>query len=313
MIDNIKTIFEKAESSDSFTRIDNKHKINIHIGKDSSFKHTMFIVSEQKPMSLKSSELIDVYIGKRIDNHWGLSFTLKDNKWIDMFCHFCDDIVESSRNVKSERQGIDFICERYLSWQKMLKKENSNLLSKNEIKGIIGELIFLKNFLIKNFDQRIAINSWLGPEGLPKDFICVNRWYEIKSVTSASEKVVISSIEQLDDINDGELVIITLDDTSETDIDSININNYFNTLLQRVENYDDKFKIISKLNELGFYERDEYNSYSFKLKKVKRYVVNRDFPCLRRLNMPRAILLAKYELSLGNLEDFLIEESNEWK
>lgn len=312
MIEKIRQLFDSAQKGDFFTRIDSTHPIDIHIGRNDNYMYTMFIVSSYKPITLESSKIIDVFTGIRQDDNWGISFILIDNEYIEIFCHFCSDIIESSRNIHNIKDGIDFICKRYVQWQKMLKSNKSGLLSKSEVKGLIGELMFLKNYLFQKYDQYTAIKSWLGPDMLPQDFFCYNKWYEIKSISSNVDKVTISSIEQLDSRFNGELVVLQLDETNETDCNKIGVNSYYNELIQNIKDEECLNLLKSKLLNLGYYYREEYNQYCFRFNKYKKYYVNDNFPCLRRNNIPEFIVSAKYELSILNINNFLIEEKSEW-
>ena len=146
-----KEMFDVAQGIDSFRRVDEEHPLDIYLGKDASARTSMLLISKSVPMQIYSSHLIGITIGKRTDGAWALSFSLLDNQYQDMFFHFCDDIINSTREVKDKVQGTTFVCLRYLKWQEMLKKNSSGLLSFSEIKGLIGELVFLKEFLFDKY------------------------------------------------------------------------------------------------------------------------------------------------------------------
>lgn len=312
MID-VKRLFENASGLDSFTRIDKDHPLDIYVGKDSSFRHTMFVISSQKPNSLKSSLLIDVYIGLRSDGRFGLSFSLKDTTFFDLFCHFCDDIISSSKFILLPEKGVEFICSRYEKWQTMLKKDTSTLLSKSEIKGIIGEMYFLKNYMIPTYGEDMAINSWMGPQLLPQDFMCEEKWYEIKSISSNRDTLTITSLEQLDSNIVGELVVIYLDSTSVTTLSKITINELYHELKRGIHSEKLCCKFTDILLLLGYYPREEYDEYAFKFSKCARYMIDMKFPCIRKSDIPQSIIAAKYELSLLSISNFLLEVDDKWK
>lgn len=307
-----KLMFKNNEDMDKFTRPDVNHPIDIYVGKDTNYRNTLLILSPFKPIKLKSSNVMDVFIGQRSDDAWAISLSLTDNKFNDIFCHFCDDIIESSRNATSIRNGVLFICDRYEQWQKLLKSNKSNFLTKNEIKGLIGELIFLKSFLIPIYGEIDALSSWLGPEKLPQDFICQDKWYEVKSISSNMDSVKISSLEQLDTKQDGELVVIHLDSTSNTDMYKININEYYKNLLNSLTSEKSKFLLCKKLLNIHFFPCEEYDEYNFKFIDYKRYFINKKFPCIRKNQIPDSILSMKYEISLYSLQEFILKEGYQW-
>lgn len=312
MFKGVKEILINNQGEDLFTLVDSTHPINIYIGKDDTYRSTLFILSPFKPLSLKSSTLIDANIGVRKDTLWGISLSLNDINFLDLFCHFCDDIIQSSRHITDVKKGILFICQRYEQWQKMLKMNAPEILPKNSIKGILGELMFLKNILIPKYGQSIAIASWLGPEMLPQDFICDAKWFEIKSISSNSSSVTISSLEQLDVEFSGELLIVYLDSASNSFSEKLVINQYYNNLLSSINLDEDKISLTNKLLEIGFYPREEYNEYVFKFTKCVKYEVNKHFPCLRKSEIPVTVISAKYEISLPSINKYQLEVMEEW-
>ena len=123
-----------------------------------------------------------------------------------IFYKFCDDLVESTRAIFEESMGMSFVCKRYNSWKKLFYNLNKTTLSESQQMGLIGELLFLKNDMFKNYTIEEAINSWSGCDKTHKDFSIGDDWYEIKSSASNSLTIKISSLEQLDSETDGILL-----------------------------------------------------------------------------------------------------------
>ena len=97
----------------------------------------------------------------------------------------------------------------------MLAKYRGNMLSEDEIKGLIGEILFLKDFLLSQYGEVSSVNAWIGPEMADQDSVFSDVWYEVKATTSGANSIKVSSIEQLDVALDGELIIVFLDKTSK--------------------------------------------------------------------------------------------------
>lgn len=304
---NISEKFGTYVYNESFQRVDNKHTLDLYIGKDLMHRNTLFLISESEPKHIYSSNIINIQIGKRNDESWGLSFILVDNKFEDLFFSFCDDIIESSRSINNKEHGAKFVCERYNSWQNMLSKSNNGLLSEAQIKGLIGELLFLSEILIPLYGEEKAIESWTGPEKTNQDFTNENCWYEVKSTYSGAESIRISSIEQLEVDIEGELCIVYLDKTSYSDCNKITLNIIYNKLVNNIISATCKSKFTGILLNYGYFERLEYDEYNYKFVKFERYFVNQNFPCIRRNMIPKSIVNSKYELSIFAIESFMKE------
>lgn len=302
-----KEMFDVAQGIDSFRRVDKEHPLDIYLGKDASARTSMLLISKSVPMQIYSSHLIGITIGKRTDGAWALSFSLLDNQYQDMFFHFCDDIINSTREVKDKVQGTTFVCLRYLKWQEMLKKNSSGLLSFSEIKGLIGELVFLKEFLFDKYGKNIALQSWIGPDKADQDFVCADSWYEIKATVSGSATIKISSIEQLDTVNDGELVVVYLDKTSYANPNRITLNGIVDEIEKSLDNGEQRQLLRDILIRQGYIHRNEYDEHGFVCTIINRYAVTQSFPALRKKDIPTAIANSNYLLSLSAIQDFLKE------
>ena len=114
---DVKNAFENIHKDEKFIRVDKNHPIDIYFGKDIYNRNILLVVTDSEPLKIESSSVIDVYPGKRADGKWALSFVLTEVKYYDVFCCFCNDIIESSRYTSGSKDGIVFICKRFIQWQ----------------------------------------------------------------------------------------------------------------------------------------------------------------------------------------------------
>ena len=302
---NNKTYFGDNRTKDSFSRVDEVHPLDIYAGYDSMSRQTLLFITSLRPGDIKSSKIISASFGKRHDGKFSVSFSLMDNNFEDIFNHFCGDIIESSRNISSETKASKFIIKRYSQWQDMLAKQKGNLLSPSVIKGLIGELCFLLNYLLPLYGEDLAVNSWIGPEKADQDFVLNDNWYEVKSTTSGTDIVLISSIEQLDSPNQGQLVVVYLNKTSESDKSRITINSIYKTISDNLFNDDNRKKLSSILLNFGYFATPDYESFGFSLDKIERYRVDSNFPTLRRSMLPYPVINTKYTLSISSVKNYI--------
>ena len=303
-----KELFDEFSTVDSFRRVDPSHLLDLYCGYGQMHRYTLLLVSTTEPKCLISSKVIDVSMGRRAtDGKWALSFSLVDNDFKELFHHFCDDMIVASQLLTDPACGPDFICARYISWQKMLSVSKGGILSKSEIKGLIGEMLFLRDVLIPKYGKEVSLKAWTGPEMADQDFILSDTWYEVKASTSDAELVRISSIEQLDCAVEGTLAILALDQTSAVDEHRVTINTLFRELMHEMEKDALKAAFSNLLLKMGFYPRPEYDEFIYRLNKICQYRVDRNFPCLRRANVPDSIVNATWTLALSAAKDWLKE------
>ena len=148
--------------------------------------------------------------------------------------------------------AISNALQRWKYWRELFGRQNSHLLDSQEIKGLIGELIILRNRFIPKYDVTKSIESWMGPLLGHKDFEISDTWYEVKTIPENATQVTISSLEQLEADNDGHLIIVRLEDSNAVTDNTITLN----TMVTSIVNLIDDPEIIDlfrcKLDNMGY-------------------------------------------------------------
>ena len=99
-----------------------------------------------------------------------LGLKLRDSSLQDIFHTLCVDIVSAAARAASEPDAVNTALRRTWRWHHLLRGGRSGLLSPEEQKGLIGELLVLERFLLPLLPASVAVAAWLGPLGSPKDF-----------------------------------------------------------------------------------------------------------------------------------------------
>ena len=308
---NIRDAFESISGSDMFRRVDASHPLDLYCGMDSQFHYALLLVSvKEPPRNLVSSKVISVALNRRKDQKWTLMFSLTEDSYGELFFRFCSDIIESSRVLRYPENGPGFIAERYRNWQQMLAESRTDLLSMSEVKGLIGEMLCLKEILFPLYGQRTSVNAWIGPGMAAQDFVFSDTWYEVKATTSRSTEIQISSVEQLDSTTEGTLVVMALDKTSPENAERITINGLYRRILNSLDDDSLKSAVSRMLFQAGYYPRPEYDENAYQLHFIEQYRVSADFPCLRRAAFPDAVGNARYSLVLPAIKGFVKERTS---
>lgn len=295
--------FEKGIETHTYQRIDSEYKVNIFLGYNDDGKMSMILTEDGREERVKSSKLIDVQMKRREDRKLALSFDLLDQAYAPMFTVFCKDMI-----VVCEKAGKDLAISsaiiRWKYWKELFSKKHSQLLDKQEIKGLMGELYELQMRMIPEYGYQKAIKSWMGPLLGHKDFEINDTWFEVKTINDGASQLVVSSLEQLESEEDGHLIVVRADETSENNSKALNLNKLVLRIIDLIEDPDvlEEFRI--KLDNIGYTAEPEYESYNFIVKGVDVYTVNKMFPRLRRKDMNNAIGNAKYTILIAGIADF---------
>lgn len=299
--------FESHTGNNSFSRIDDTHLLDIYVGFDNNSNYCLMIILDLEPQRLLSTKVIDVTIFTRKDNRYAVNFSLLQSQYLDLFFQICEDLIEQSRKQVSQSVAQSFLIERFRKWQNLMRRSTKGLLTNQEIKGLIGELVFLRDILLKKLPHDKALAAWTGPEKLKQDYILESTWFEIKAVSEHAESVKISSIEQLDIDRVGYLVVAKFAKTSDLDKEKITLNIIYNELVLVFEAKQLRTEFDNILFDFGYIDRAEYDFDMFRFIEFNFYEVNSRFPSLRRKELPNALMQAIYDISLPSLIDFKVE------
>lgn len=282
--------------------------LECHVGYDDKLRRTLLILSKHEIKIPPSSKTVAINQRKRKDGQFNLTLSLISESESAVFVEMCRDLLTFAENAPDETEALKKFWQRYAHWQNLFAAAKNELLSAEKQRGLIGELLFLREQIINGRPLKEAVAGWTGALKEHQDFSYGERWYEIKTVTEQAEKVRISSLEQLSLVRTGELVIYRLGNTSgaieEFRLESFTLNSLVRNvlkLLTKSSTAAQRFEVL--LFQAGYVEREEYDERFYRLAEVMKFVVDEKFPRLTKNNLPPAIIEASYSLNLRGLKE----------
>ena len=300
MMDNILTKFLAGFKNGYFIRVGSK-KHNVFIGKDDEGRYSFEYRGNFYPVKLIGSKPLVVNQYKNNDKTNTLRFSLEHNELIGCFSVFCEDLLEAIESELDNNSIYKTMSDRYQSWKKLFKP-NRTMLSENEIMGLLGEILFLKDIAIPQWGVDDAIEGWTGLEKTHKDFSLGNRWYEIKSISAGKETVRISSIEQLDSDVDGILYVYSFEKMSPS-FNGLKLNTIVRELISGL-NLMQKDSLLNKLESYGYNFDPSFDNYVYVVTNETPYVVGGNFPRLKKSELPSSISKVQYDIVISKIIQF---------
>lgn len=300
---DIEQKFEAGRSGKTYRRIDPEYTVDIFLGYNEDGHLSMVITEPGKETSVKSSKYINTTLSKRKDGKLSLSFDLLDDAYKSMFMLFCKDVIAVCERAGSSL-AITNAVTRWKYWRNLFGNRKQNTLDSLTIKGLVGELIMLRDFFIDRYGEKDAVNGWMGPLLGHKDFEINDTWYEIKSISESALQVTISSLEQLSSEIEGHLMVVRLEDTSSVSSLSINLNSLVSDITSMLDDPDLLNLFITRLANVGFEPDEEYDKYNYIFKGLEIYNIREGFPLIDRKNVPEAVGNVKYTLLLNGISKF---------
>lgn len=239
---------------------------------------------------------------------FGLILILQNTSDRDIFLLLCRDLEKTASGAENERQACKSVLKRLERWQKLLSRKASGLLSIEQIRGLVAELVVMKWLSDEAvIAHRRLLGYWEGPCHAAKDFRLSHADIEVKAASGTGSRTIrIASAEQLQrDGNPLFLSVVPLIENDEAQ-ESISLNELVQVLSGRFENTAlDLFE--EKLAEVGYLSLPAYDGPRFLVQEIQWLSVSPGFPALTSENVPEAISRVRYEIDTAQLSDFEIE------
>lgn len=311
----------KAPSKDvSALRADSDHPLELFWAKDHIGRY-LFVYeypSKSNVIIKNPPELVGIETISRSANNEisRLILILREKANWEMFYSLCSDLLNATASIKTPETASATILSRLRRWQEFLKKKRSDILPEEEIKGLIGELIYLKNQLIPKYGCTDAVKFWQGPEGTPQDFNINESAVEVKcQLGGTTPKVKISSVDQLySQLPKLYLFVVTLAKSTADEKGSINLPAIINAILELLEAESshsiNRFQDL--LLEAGYLYNEKYLEFNYLLSEVHAYSVKDNFPRIKPTDVQPGIIRLNYDISLSECAPFEID-INKWR
>lgn len=270
---------------------------------------------EPSKLILPDLEGIQAFFTRRADGDIsGVGLGLVNLKDWELFYSICSDLIQVTQCVESCAEGYRAFVVRLEQWQKFFKKTTSGMLSEERIKGLIGELLFIKEYLFDRAGPRAAIDFWTGPNGFPQDFCVNNVAVEVKTqISTSSPKIRISSVNQLWTSAEAlYLYLVTLGKGRYGDSFSVNlfdlVNEIQTVLHEESEELLDRFN--GMLRDCGFYPNEKYLNYNYVVISKRWFEIEDGFPRLDPRSCEAGVLDIQYSISIDACEAFEVQEGD---
>ena len=234
-----------------------------------------------------------------------LNIALQNKQFAGIFTTLIEDITDRIAKTSNDIESIKVLDERLKQWQSFLKQENPQTLSLEEQIGLFGELYFLRDYLLSDFDVDKVLGAWRGPKKDSKDFNFGTVFLEIKtSLLPSKNKIYISSENQLDVQPDKTLFLVHV--CLE---ENLHLGESLPDLVGSVEKilagHIGAFKLFRQLVQLaGYFEVHDrvYELHKYQIDQTSCYWVDDTFPKIVPKNLLAAIQNVRYSIALAACE-----------
>ena len=298
-------------------RADADHPLDFFWAKD-HLNNYLFVYEYPASSEIIINDALDlkgIEINSRVFNDLArIIFSLKEKDNWEIFHDLCLNLMSSTNGLKDTKKAPIYILNRLKIWYKFLQKNKSGILKEEEIKGLIGELLFLKNRVIPNYGINDSIRFWIGPEGMPQDFAVNDVAVEVKCQFGGSRpRVKITSEDQLyTQLQRLVLYVVTLGKTTAETKDAINLPN----LIEEIEIIinDGSSLMVNRFQDLlleaGYRFSEKYQNYNYIFSDEQAFTVIDDFPRIIKNDLKDGVINLNYSINLSDCSGYKIDVDN---
>ena len=229
-----------------------------------------------------------------------ITLALSDARYRDVFQSLAQDVVSKLEGAKDEADAVRCFIARLERWQTFLRRHGSQELSLEHRRGLLGELILIRDHLLKRCDGNMAVSAWKGCHGANHDFQLRHGSIEVKTTSSNTPHAFhVSNIGQLDSANPHRLFIFLVL-VEESEAGDLSLPEVIDSLRNELEG-----GAVSTLEdclvEAGYLEnqREAYASPRYSIRRVRFFSVDESFPRLREHALPTGVEEVQYQVAIA--------------
>jgi hypothetical protein len=304
------------EGSVNARRIDETTPWDLYWARDSEGRCLLLLNYEVAPPHSRLPALRGLeieHVESVEDRPHQLVLRLLDGELRDVFVRLCRDVIAYATRAKSESDAVAAMIARTWRWHHLLRGGRGDRLSREEQKGLLGELLVLETYFIATGNVLAGVAAWRGPSGAPQDFVKGGVGLESKASTTGEVRVKISSEFQLDDaqLEDLYIHITTVDPASMDDEDACTLAEMVDRVRRRIRTdvvAEPRFEGL--LSAAGFRDEDDYSTERWTMVERSILRVNGRFPRITTAQLSDGVGAVRYELDVSRCTEYMVSRDD---
>ncbi|MEU1882938.1 PD-(D/E)XK motif protein [Streptosporangium sp. NPDC020072] len=236
-----------------------------------------------------------------------LQMVLTTNELREVFNPLVTDVADTVRDAPGAAVALTAAVDRFERWQDLLRAVGRDGLGPEARRGLVGELLVLRDHVLPHVDPAEAVESWTGPSGANQDFQLPGVAIETKSSAAKRPRNIrITSERQLDSAGTPALLLalVLLDERRGGTGESL--NRLVDRIRERLTSPVVRAGFDGRLIRTGYLpgQRDLYDEPRYTLRDLRFWHVQGDFPRLVEANLPAGVGDCTYHVSTSGLDQY---------
>jgi hypothetical protein len=242
-----------------------------------------------------------------------ISVELREPSLADVFTAVVEDLAAAVVHAGTDDEAVTDLAVRLVRWQELFRSLSREGLGDLERRGLVGELLVLRDDLLPLVRPETAVAAWTGPLRRNQDFQLPHCALEVKTTAGLNPQgFVVANERELDDRGIGRLhlVHISLDERLGGDGFSLL------QLAREVEglvsgNPTAHHELFDRLARVGFLRghSDLYEEPHYNVRSRRYYDVTGAFPRITEGDLREGVGKVTYAVTLAACAPFEVDRS----
>lgn len=241
-----------------------------------------------------------------------VSVVLREPHFSQLFVALADSLVEGIIAAPSDDAALTELVTRLSDWQDMLRAIAADGLPASARRGLVGELILLRDDILPVLGPVDAVEGWTGPLRANQDFQFTTTALEVKCTTALNPQgFTVNNERELDDSNIGNsvlsLVHLSLDERRGDGTSLADLVQEIEALLSGTPSARTLFQ--ERLARVGYLDSqaDMYRDPLYNVRAVRYFDVSDDFPRIVEQDLRNGVGQVEYRVTLAACSQFEVD------
>ncbi|MET9295736.1 PD-(D/E)XK motif protein [Streptomyces sp. NPDC003077] len=234
-----------------------------------------------------------------------LQVVLTADELREVFNPLVTDVADTVREAPGAAAALTAAVERFERWQDLLRTVGRDGLGPEARRGLVGELLVLRDHILPVVGPAEAVDAWAGPSGANQDFQLPGVAVEAKASTAKRPRSIrIASERQLDDAGTPALLLALVMLDERRGGSGENLNRLVDRIREQLTSPVVRAAFDGRLMQAGYLpgQRDVYEEPRYTVRDLRFWRVGKDFPRLVEADLPEGIGECSYHVNTSGLD-----------
>lgn len=242
-----------------------------------------------------------------------ISVELREPPLADVFTAVVEDLAEAVVHAASDDEAVSDLAVRLMRWQELFRSLSREGLSDLQRRGLVGELLVLRDDLLPLLRADVAVEAWTGPLRKNQDFQLPHVALEVKTAAGLQPQgFVVANERELDERGADRLNLVHISLDERLGGEGFSLLQLVKEVESLVAGHPTAHRLlIDRLARVGFLRAHSgmYEEPHYGVRSRRYYDVNGAFPRIVESDLRNGVGRVAYSVTLSACTPYEIDRA----